>query len=61
MLKNFRNTEQQEREKEGDSNLKKKECHGCRSFNPECTRGACNLNPYGWKDVEKKKEENDTS
>lgn len=39
----------------------KKECHGCRLYNQECERGACNLNPYRWKDVEKKKEEYDTS
>lgn len=44
MLKNFRNTKQQEREKEGDSNLKKKkwikrECHRYKSYNPECERG----------------------
>lgn len=39
----------------------KKECHGCKSYNPECTREACNLNPSRWKDIEKKREENDTS
>ena len=39
----------------------KRECHGCKSYNPECERGACNLNPHRWKDVERKKEENDTS
>lgn len=33
----------------------KRECHGCKSYNPECERGTCNLNPYGWKDVEKKR------
>lgn len=27
--------------------MDKKGCYGCRSYNPECERGACNLNPYG--------------
>ncbi|MCI9517197.1 MAG: hypothetical protein HFI79_09855 [Lachnospiraceae bacterium] len=24
----------------------KKECDGCKSFNPECEQGACSLYPY---------------
>jgi hypothetical protein len=39
----------------------KKECLGCKSYNPECERGACNLNPHRWKNLLKNKEEYDTS
>lgn len=31
----------------------RRECHGCKLHNPECERGACNLNPYRWKDTAK--------
>lgn len=24
----------------------RKECSGCKSYNPECKQGACNLYPY---------------
>jgi len=39
----------------------KRECRGCKSYNPERERGACNMNPHRWKDVERKKEEINTS
>lgn len=62
MLKNFRNIKNKQNKMEVIHHLKKKkwmkrECHGCKSYNPECKRGVCSLYPYRWMDIEKKKEE----
>lgn len=43
-------------------NGERKECSGCKSYNPECRQGACSLYPYKVRKViTRNREEYDTS
>ncbi len=43
-------------------NWERKECDGCKSYNPECRMGVCSIYPYReMKVVVKEKEVHDTS
>ena len=39
----------------------RKECDGCKYYNPECRLGACSIYPYKKKKLTNEKEEHDTS